>query len=124
STTLWLNPSSESDPGATAGDTQSATTITSYGFRQDTSVGATVLVDDLRVGLSFASVLGGTNSLSPIPLVAQRSAGKIILSWANPAFNLQAAPAVTGVYTNIPGATSPYTNTIGSSPKFFRLKGN
>jgi hypothetical protein len=35
---------------------------------------------------------------------------------------LQSAPAVTGTFTNIPGATnSPYTNPITAAQQFFRL---
>ena len=30
-------------------------------------------------------------------------------------------PAITGTFTNIPGATSPYTNVISSGQRFFRL---
>jgi hypothetical protein len=37
---------------------------------------------------------------------------------------LQSAPTVTGTYTNVPGATSPYTNAITGSQKFFRLIAN
>ena len=33
---------------------------------------------------------------------------------------LQAAPAVTGTYTNVPGATSPYTNALTGPQKYFR----
>jgi hypothetical protein len=43
----------------------------------------------------------------------------IVLSWTVGA--LQAAPTVSGVYTNVPNATSPYTNAITGSEKFFRL---
>jgi hypothetical protein len=39
----------------------------------------------------------------------------------NPAFTLQAAPAVTGTFTNVPGATSPFTNQINGGQEFFRL---
>ena len=46
------------------------------------------------------------------------------MSWTDSTFALQAAPAVTGVYTNTPGATSPYTNSTGGAQKFFRLIGN
>lgn len=58
---------------------------------------------------------------APIPLNIQLSGNDVILSWDNPAFVLQAAPTVSGTYTNVPGATSPYTNPISGSQKFFRL---
>jgi hypothetical protein len=59
-----------------------------------------------------------------IPLTATKSGSQYVLSWANAAFSLQCAPAVTGTYTNIPGATSPYTNTITGGKRFFRLIAN
>jgi hypothetical protein len=31
---------------------------------------------------------------------------------------------VAGVYTNMPGATSPYTNAITDAQQFFRLQEN
>jgi len=65
-----------------------------------------------------------TGALTPIPLAAQKVGSAIILHWDNPAFMLQAAPQVTGTYTNIPGATSPYTNGISGPQMFFRLLGN
>ena len=71
---------------------------------------------------------GGTNGygsifavLIPLPLNCQASGGNLILSWASPYFYLQAAPTVTGVFTNIPGATSPYTVPITGGQQFFRL---
>jgi hypothetical protein len=44
-----------------------------------------------------------------------------VLSWNDPTFNLQSAPAVTGTYTNISNATSPFTNALEPSEKYFRL---
>ena len=124
-TTLWLNPVSESDPGVTASDAQSLVTIASYGFRQDADIGATLLVDDLKVGLSFAAVTG-TNSVivRPIPLNVQRSGNNLVLSWTNSTFALQSAPQAAGLYTNVPAASSPYTIGISGSAKFFRLRAN
>jgi len=51
------------------------------------------------------------------------SGENVILTWpAEPAgYNLQAAPTITGTFTNIPGATSPYTNIISGPQQFFRL---
>jgi hypothetical protein len=62
--------------------------------------------------------------LSPIPLNFQTAGNQMVLSWANAAFGLQSAPAVTGTFTNIPGAASPFTNPISGTQQFFRLQGN
>jgi hypothetical protein len=123
--TVWVNPAAETDPGATGNDVATAAPISYYGFRQDAAVGAVILVDDLKVGLSFAAVTGTNPVLpSPIPLTAQRVGNQLILSWSNPGFVLQAAPSVTATFTNISGATSPFTNSMAGLPKYFRLKAN
>ena len=62
--------------------------------------------------------------ISPTPLGIQRSANTVSLIWTNPIFTLQAAPVITGTYTNIPGATSPFTESSGASKRYFRLKAN
>jgi hypothetical protein len=59
-----------------------------------------------------------------LSLTIEKSGQNVVLRWTNPAFSLQSAPAVTGVYTNIPGATSPYTNAITGSQRFFRAVAN
>src|SRR5207244_3229822 len=92
-TTLWLNPASEAASSVTASDAQGALSITSYGFRQDTTFGATVLIDDLKVGLSFAAVTSTNFTPAPIPLTIQRSGNNVILRWTNPVFGLQSAPS-------------------------------
>lgn len=66
---------------------------------------------------------------APIPLVWQtvRIPGigdGLVLAWTNSSFSLQAGPEATGPYTNIPGATSPYAVSTGSSRMFFRLEAN
>jgi hypothetical protein len=48
----------------------------------------------------------------------------LALNWTNAGFNLQTAPAVTGPFTNILGATSPYTNAFTGGQQFFRLRGD
>jgi len=47
-----------------------------------------------------------------------------VLSWINAGFNLQTAAAVTGPFTNLPAATSPYTNPLAALQQFFRLYAN
>ena len=58
--------------------------------------------------------------LSP-PLNFQTAANKLVLIWTNSNFCLQASPDLSGAFTNLQGATSPFTNSLDESPKFFRL---
>jgi hypothetical protein len=61
--------------------------------------------------------------LVPIALNIQLVSNDVVLSWNDPAsvFALQTAPDVTCVFTNVPGASSPYTNTNGGALQFFQL---
>jgi hypothetical protein len=62
---------------------------------------------------------------SSIPYLGfQRIKNQAVLRWTNAAFGLQSGSTVNGTFTNIPGATSPYTNPIIGAQRFFRLKGN
>jgi len=54
-------------------------------------------------------------------LKIQQLGNTAVLTWTNPAFFLQSAPAVTGVYTAI-ATNSPYTNLITGQQKYFRLR--
>jgi hypothetical protein len=67
----------------------------------------------------FSLILG-------IPLNVQLNAASVVLSWDDPAsqFSLQSAPTLTGQFTNIPAATSPYTNSLTGAQQFFQLIGN
>lgn len=121
STTLWLNPSAESDSGTVAQDVVGSSSVTSYGFREDASVGTTVLVDDLRVAFSFADVLGTVAPVAPGWLNIERNGNSVSLTWSNASLTLQAAPDPTGPFTNIPGATNPYTTSPSGGARFFRL---
>ena len=58
---------------------------------------------------------------APISLNFQWTDSAVVLSWTNAAFALQSAPTVSGVYTNVPGASSPYTNAVTGLQMFFRL---
>jgi hypothetical protein len=57
----------------------------------------------------------------PIPVQITPSGTQIVLTWNNPAFNLQSSTNVAGPYTTISGATSPYTNTPSGKQLYFRL---
>jgi hypothetical protein len=50
------------------------------------------------------------------------SGGNLILSWIDPSWKLATGTNVTAITNIIPGATSPYTNSLGSDPqRYFRL---
>lgn len=57
--TLWINPVSESQPGASSSDTATAKSVAAFAFRQSRSGGSgmgELKVDDLRVATTFAEV--------------------------------------------------------------------
>jgi uncharacterized repeat protein (TIGR03803 family) len=58
---------------------------------------------------------------APVTLSIQQSMDGAILTWSNSSFALQAAPALTGPFTNIPAAASPFTNVVSGAQVFFRL---
>jgi len=59
--------------------------------------------------------------LNTTHLTAVISGNTIVVSW--PAGTLQSATNVSGPYTNVGGATSPYTNSVsGSSQRFYRAQ--
>ncbi|MEK7780956.1 MAG: choice-of-anchor tandem repeat GloVer-containing protein [Verrucomicrobiota bacterium] len=47
--------------------------------------------------------------------------GAIVINWNSSSFLLQSSLTPNGVFTNIPGATSPFTNPYVGPQKFFRL---
>jgi hypothetical protein len=53
-------------------------------------------------------------------ITTTNSNGSLVLSW--PVGTLQAAGEVLGAYTNVSGATSPYTVPNNSPQKFYRVK--
>ncbi len=54
--TIWLNPTAETDPGVSAADSTTPIDIYAFELRQDTSMGV-LLLDDLKIGDSFADVV-------------------------------------------------------------------
>lgn len=57
---------------------------------------------------------------SSVRLTVRKSGNDSILSW--PLGTLQQASGLGSTWTDLPTATSPYTNTITGSAKFFRVK--
>jgi uncharacterized repeat protein (TIGR03803 family) len=82
--------------------------------------GTTQADDPYGYGTVFALSVPG---VAPTLYIALQG-GQVVLSWSSPAFSLQASTNVAGVYTNVPGATSPCTNAITGAQQFFRLQEN
>jgi uncharacterized repeat protein (TIGR03803 family) len=76
-------------------------------------------------GTVFALNLSGSPP-GPIRLNIQLSGNAVVLSWTAPIsdYFLQSSPSVSGGFSVIEGATSPYTNMIADAPQFFRLMAN
>jgi hypothetical protein len=70
----------------------------------------------------FTCSINSLNSNGEPVLVSQLITNATVLSWSDPTFGLQTATNVTGIYSNVPGATSPYTNSITDAQRFSRLK--
>jgi hypothetical protein len=111
-----------------------------FGFRlvaehEDTAIGnnnpnyvgtASTFGSGGTIRLDLMTVFGNSTGTIPIPINLRLDGINAILSWTDPssAFSLQSAPQVTGPYTTVSGATSPYTNSLSSAQKYFRLKSN
>jgi hypothetical protein len=84
--------------------------------------GANVTMSDVAI---FYSALPPTNVyklyLAAVGelITTTNASGDLVLSW--PIGTLQAAGQVTGVYTNVPGAISPYTVPFNVPQKFYRV---
>jgi hypothetical protein len=58
--------------------------------------------------------------LNRVPVSITKQGTNVVVTW--PMGTLQAAGSVTGIYANVIGATSPYTNAISGSAKYYRLQ--
>jgi hypothetical protein len=78
--TLWLDPSSESDAGVTATDPVEPDPIVSFAFRQSNATGGIgdLTVNDLKIGLSFGDVVSGAFEAR---LTITRTATGVEVSW-------------------------------------------
>jgi Ca2+-binding RTX toxin-like protein len=115
---LRLTPA---EAAAAAADIAAAQAFITANYNTNSSTGPSYTFSSF--GLTFSNIevlevhIIGTLNI-------QMLGGSVALSWSDPGFSLQSAPAVTDVYTNVPGATSPYTNGITDPQRFFRLQSN
>ncbi len=118
-TAIWVNPTSESSPSVAATDNLLTSDINAIGLREDTGIGTNYLDNLVISGSSFSDV---------IPIVAPETlqfglvGGNLVLSWNNPLLALQSASTLTGTFTDVSNASSPYTNSLAADQQYFRLK--
>ncbi len=118
---LWVNPQSEQDQSAWADDSIDPTRISSFGFRQGSDMGGDLVVDDLRIGLSFAAVSSG--HVPPVTRIinGHRSGNKLVLQWSNPGATLQYSFSPDGPFFDL-ASESPCMQELTGPGRFFRLK--
>jgi hypothetical protein len=119
--TIWINPFLESSPSVTATDLATSPSfvdnpinVTSVAFRQNTEEGV-LTVDNLRVGLTFDSVLPS--------LHIQQAGTNMVLNWSDPTLGIQSTTNLLNSFADVSGATAPYTNASSTNKMmFFRFK--
>jgi hypothetical protein len=72
-------------------------------------------------GFDRATIKYSSSIISPPHLDFTCLGNQLVLNWTNSNFSLQSAPSPATGFTNIPFATSPYTNLMIGSPLYFRL---
>ena len=113
---LWTNRYS--------GPTNSYDTATALAVDSRGNVFVTGYAEPESHGQDYTTIKYSSSLPPPVYLNFQFSGNQLLLTWTNSGFQLQSAPAVTGPFTNISDATSPYTNSIFSQQQYFRLNSN
>lgn len=110
--TLWVSPSGPSSPSVT--DTSSLSSkynITQFELRESGGTGGAVSVSYLKVGTTFDSVF---------PSLHVSSAGSnVIVNWSDPTLAVQATTNLLNPFTDLVGATPPYTNNASTTNTLF-----
>jgi endonuclease/exonuclease/phosphatase family metal-dependent hydrolase len=97
--TLWVNPTAETNAGVTAVDAASPQTITAFGFREDGSSGTigNIFVDDLRVGTTFCDVVTNAVQLER-PVIVSPPKNQVVTNGADVIFSVSASGLPPPVY--------------------------
>jgi Concanavalin A-like lectin/glucanases superfamily len=112
-------------PNGINGDPAIAGAPTVIGQRYDSGFDAfDGAIDDAAIynyALSAAQIQN--HFLNNTKITINKAANNVVLTWAGSGLALQSSPNVYGSnLVDVAGATSPYTNAVGSSAKFFRLR--
>jgi hypothetical protein len=111
---LWINPTSESDSSATASDSATAVSVSAFSFRQNAGIG-TMRIDDVKVATSFESIVSVRPRLQIISTL-----NEILICWpeaSSEGYVLQRAETLSPASWN---AVSEQP-TVGDGKKTVRL---
>lgn len=120
--TIWINPTNETDSSVTGTDTATFNDIAAYAFRESgTTKDGKVRINDLVIGNSFAAVMPAVIATLKI----QKIGTNTVLTWNDPSLYLQSSPTLNGSYApvcvNYASPASPFTNTFPDSTQFYKL---
>jgi hypothetical protein len=82
--------------------------------------GSPAIAKGINVGLPYVGPAPSLGALQPLMLGILPQGNSLALSWLGTA-TLQSSTNITGTWTNVVGATSPY-NATNTGTRFFRLK--
>jgi hypothetical protein len=130
----FLSDPGFSDPSGTATGVSYSSGTLSYTFNAPHSPEIVVTFTNLSASIGqtlslHTDGLGGSqltltrinySVAAPVAVSIQKIGGGVVLSW--PGGTLQRSTNVLGPYTDVTGATSPYTNAITGSREFFRVR--
>lgn len=122
--TIWLNPTSEADPGATATDPGTTAApnpfnVFTYAFRQNGGEG-TIWVDNLKIGTAFNDV-AGTNTAPTISAFPNQS---IAANSSTAPLNFTVNDAETDATSLVVTAASSNTNLVPNAAANLALGGS
>jgi endonuclease/exonuclease/phosphatase family metal-dependent hydrolase len=110
--TLWINPSAETNAGVTAIDSISGASITAFGFREGGSAMGNLFVDNLLVGTTFSDVVTNAPMLTS-PSITAPPMLAAVFQGMSATFSVTATGTPPLAYqwrfqrTNLPAATNP-----------------
>ena len=113
--------SASSADGATAlfNSNQQITFTPTIGFSGSTTINYQVTDG---IGGTSSGTIAVNVTFAPPSLTVRTIPEKIVVQWVDTSFNLQSATNAAGPFDDVPDATSPFTNSIGTLPaQFFRL---